>query len=114
MTQPATRRARHLMVPGQPAPRPSGGMTITTVQRWVLASLALITIEHLAGAIVLAAVFTDESRPGTRIGLLAVATGFALVGIVAARLIFQRSPFSPWLACALLPAAVGTWLCFLR
>lgn len=115
MNQPAQpRRARHLMVPGQPPPRPTGGMTITTVQRWVLSSLALITIEHLAGAIVLAAVFTDESKPGSRIGLLLVATGFALVGVVAARLIHQTRPLSPWLACALIPGAVGAWLCFLR
>lgn len=89
-------------------------MSITTVQRWVLSSLALITIEHLAGAIVLAAVVTAESRPGTRIGLLVVATGFALVGIAAARLIHQRTPLTPWLVLALVPGAVGAWLCFLN
>lgn len=114
MNQPvAPRQARHLMVPGQPRPQPTGGMSITTVQRWVLSSLALITIEHLAGAIVLAAVLTDASRTGTRIGLLIVATGFALVGVAAARLIHQRTPLSPWLLLAAIPGAVGAWFCFL-
>lgn len=89
-------------------------MSITTVQRWIMSSLALVTVEHLAAGIVIAAVFTDSSQPGNRIGLLVVATALATGGLVAFRLIHQKPPLSPWLALALLPATVGAWLCFWR
>lgn len=89
-------------------------MSITTVQRWIMSSLALVTIEHLAAGIVIAAVFMDPSEPGNRIGLLVVATVLAAGGLVAFRLIHQKAPLSGWLALALLPAAVGAWLCFWR
>lgn len=110
------RVARHLMVPGQPRPprAATGTMSITTVQRWIMSSLALVTVEHLAAGIVIAAVFTDPSEPGNRIGLLVVATVLAAGGLVAFRLIHQKAPLSPWLALALLPAAIGAWLCFWR
>lgn len=111
---PPPRRARHLMVPGEPRPRSSGSMSITTVQRWIMSSLMVVTVEHLAAAIVLAAVFTDPARPGNRIGLLVVATFLATGGLVAFRLIHDKPPVSPWLALALLPATVGAWWCFWR
>lgn len=113
MAQPPERRARHLMVPGQPRPAARRrSMSITAVQRWVLSSLAFITIEHLAGALVLAAYFTDPSRPGNRIGLLAVASGFGTVAVGAALLIHQRSPLSPWLLLGVIPGLVGAIACF--
>jgi hypothetical protein len=85
-------------------------MSITTVQRWIMSALALVTIEHLAGGIVLAAVFIDPSRPGDRAGLLAIATVLAAGGLVAFRLIHQKPPLSPWLLLAGVPAALGAWL----
>lgn len=100
------------MVPGEPRPRSSNSMSITTVQRWIMSSLILVTIEHLAAAIVVAAVFIDASKPGNRIGLLVVATLLATGGLVAFRLIHQKTPLTPWLLFALLPATVGAWICF--
>ncbi len=115
MNRPTEQRlARHLMVPGQPRPTVTGSMSITTVQRWIMSSLALVTVEHLAAGIVIAAVFTDRSEPGNRIGLLVVATVLATGGLVAFRLIHQKTLLSPWLTLALLPATVGAWLCFWR
>jgi hypothetical protein len=110
--QPAPRRARHLMVPGEPRPRPTSSMSITTVQRWIMSTLALVTVEHLAAGIVLAAVFIDDSRPGDRIGLLVIATVLAFGGIIAFRLIHQKAPLSPWLLLATIPGTIGAWLCF--
>lgn len=100
------------MVPGEPRPASGQGMSITTVQRWVMSSLALLTIEHLAGGIVVAAVFTEPSRPGARIGLLCIAAAFGTLGVVACLLIHQRHPLSWWLPLGLLPSLVGGYLCF--
>jgi hypothetical protein len=112
MTEETPRRRKHLMVPGEPRPAASQGMSITTVQRWVMSSLAFLTIEHLSAGIVVAAVFTDPSRPGTRIGLLVVAAGFGTVAVVASLLIHQRHPLSWWLLLGLLPSMVGAYVCF--
>jgi len=89
-------------------------MSVTAVQRWIMSTLALVTVEHLAAGIVLAAVFINDSRAGDRIGLLVIATVLAAGGIVAFRLIHQKPALSPWLVLALLPAGIGAWLCFWR
>ena len=114
MTEPTPRRRKHLMVPGEPRPAPSRTMSITTVQRWVLSSLAFLTIEHLAAGIVVAAIVTDPSRTSDRIGLLIVAAGFGTVAVAVAAclLIHQRRPLSGWLLAGLLPSLVGAYLCF--
>lgn len=111
MTDPNLRRRKHLMVPGEPRPIPRGATSITTVQRWVMSSLAFLTIEHLAAGIALAAVLSDPARPGARIGLLIVAAGFGIVAVVAGLLIHQRNPLSPWLLAGLLPSLVGAYFC---
>jgi hypothetical protein len=102
------------MVPGQPRPRSRRSTSITTVQRWVMSSLAFITIEHLAGGIVLAAILLAGSRPGAQAGLLTVASGFGAVAVAAVLLIHQKRLLSPWLVLAVLPWAVGGYFCFLR
>jgi hypothetical protein len=105
------RPRKHLMVPGQPRPV-YRSTSITTIQRWVLSSLAFVTIEHMAGGLVVAAIFTDPSHPGTRLGLLAVSGGFATVAVSAALLIHQKRLPSPWLALAVVPPLVGAYFCF--
>lgn len=110
--RPEQRPRKHLMVPGQPRPVPHRQTSITTVQRWVLSSLAFFTIEHMAGGVVLAAVFTDPSKPGTRIGLLVVAGGFATVAVSAPLVIHQKRLPSLWLLLALVPPLVGAYFCF--
>lgn len=112
MAEATLKRRKHLMVPGEPRPAPRRTMSVTTVQRWVLSSLAFLTIEHLAAGIVVAAVVTDPSRPGARIGLLVVAAGFGTVAVAACLLIHQRRPLSVWLLAGLLPTLVGAYLCY--
>lgn len=112
MSDPNGRRRKHLMVPGEPRPVPRRTTSITTVQRWVLSTLAFVIIELMAGGVALTAVVSDASRPGPRIGLLIVAGGFGTVAVVACLLIHQRSPLSPWLLAGLLPSLVGAYFCF--
>lgn len=100
------------MVPGEPRPVPHRSTNIITIQRWVLSSLAFVTIGHMAAGVVIAAVLADPARPGSRVGLLAVATGFATVAVSAVLLIHQRRLASPWLLLALVPAIVGGYLSF--
>jgi len=112
MTSPPIKRRKHLMVPGQPRPTPGNAMSITTVQGWVLPSLAFLTIEHLAAGIVIAAAFTPPAETGSRIGHLVVASGCGTLAVAAVLLIHQRSILAPWLLLGLLPDMVGAWLCF--
>jgi hypothetical protein len=100
------------MVPGQPRPAPHRSTNFTTIQRWVLSSLAFVTIEHMAAGLIVAAALTDPSHPGTQLGLLAVAGGFATVAVTAVLVIHQRRVASPWLALALVPPLVGAYFSF--
>lgn len=112
MSDANAKRRKHLMVPGEIRPMARGGTSITTVQRWVMSSLAFVTIEHMAAGVALAAVVSDPSRPGARIGLLIVAAGFGTLAVVTCLLIHQRNPVSPWLVAGWLPSLVGAYLCF--
>jgi len=87
-------------------------MSITSVQRWIMSAMVLVTVEFHAAAVVLAAVFLHASGAANRIGLLVIATVLAGGGVVAFRLIHQKPPVSPWLLTAVLPATVGAWICF--
>ncbi|WP_148574685.1 hypothetical protein [Nocardioides caldifontis] len=112
---PGTTRPRkhpkHLMVPGQPRPAaPRGSMTLSTVQKWVLSTLAVSTVLHLAGGLVLAAKYVDE-RSST-IGLLVIAALMGMLGMLVGLLIHRARPLHPLLLAGLLPAALGTWWIF--
>lgn len=110
-TQP--RRQRHLMVPGQaPVRRPSSGMSLSQVQRWVMSTLAVTTVLHFAAGLVLAAMYVDQDRVDARIGLNVIAAVFGILGVVLARLIHQAKPLTWWLLLGPLPGAVGLWLTF--
>ena len=106
--RPAVRK--HLMTPGQPVRTRRDPMSLSTVQKWVMSTLIAITIMHFAAGLVVAAAFSD--RPDARIGLLVISGVMGMLAVVAARLIHQRSPLTPWLAAGLLPALVGCWWVF--
>lgn len=89
-------------------------MSLSQVQRWVLSTLAVITIEHLAAGLVVAAIFMPEDRLDSRIGLLVIAGIFGVIAVVTALVIHQRSLLSPWLVLGTLPAVVGAYLVFVR
>jgi hypothetical protein len=46
--------------------------------------------------------------------MLGIATAFGLLAMVAALVIHQRSPLSPWLVVGLLPTLVGVYFIFVR
>lgn len=109
------RRQRHLLDLDNPRPRPtakSQEMSLTQVQRWVMSVLAFVTIEHLAGGIAVAAVFTDERFVGARIGLNVLAAVTGVLAVVLVRVIHAKSVLTPWLLVGLVPGIVGAWLCF--
>jgi formate-dependent nitrite reductase membrane component NrfD len=105
------RVAKHLMTPGQPrVVRES--MSVATVQKWVLSTLAATTILHLSGGLVFAAAFLEGT--GKQVAMLVIASAFGMIAMAAALLIHQRSLVSPWLLVGLLPATVGVYFMYLR
>jgi len=111
---PQRRRAMHLLDPENPRPRqqPRGGMTLTTVQMWVLSTLAVSTVLHFAGGLVAAAWYVGESRPGARAGLLGLAGVSGILAVAAGRAIHRKPLLSPWLLLGALPSLVGAWFVF--
>jgi hypothetical protein len=87
---------------------------ITKVQQWVLSSLVLVTVEHLAAGLVIVAALMDSARRGDRIGLLVNAGVFGTLGVVAFRLIHRKRWLSPWLLIGCTPSLVGAYLIFWR
>lgn len=107
-TTPAKRR-RHLMDPANPRRAAPAGMSMGTVQRWVMSVLAVTTIGHFAAGLVLAAVFMDSRPLGARLSLDVIAGVVGVLGVAAGFLIHQRSPLTPWLVLGLAPAVVGLY-----
>jgi len=108
--QPPPRR-RHLLDPANPRPAAStSGMSLTSVQRWVMSSLAVTTVGHLAVGIVIAAAYVGDERPGADVGLLGVAALLGMLGVAVGFLIHERSAFTPWVLLGLLPAVIGAFL----
>jgi hypothetical protein len=101
---------KHLMQPGAPRRQNRDSMSLGTVQRWVLSSLAATTIMHLAVGLVVAAAFSDGLDE--QIGLLAIGAAFGIVAMVSALLIHQHTLLSTWLLLGLVPSAVGAWMIF--
>ncbi len=82
-------------------------MTITSVQRWIMSSLAVTTILHLAGGLVLAAKVADVRS--SQIGLLVIAAAFGVVAFAAGVMIHGKGPLHPLLLLGLVPALLGAW-----
>lgn len=103
------------MDPNDPRPiqrRNPDGMSLDTVQKWVLSALAAVTIMHLAAGLVIAAIFIDDDRTSARVGLNVLAAAFGVVAVVAARAIHGKTMASAWLLLGLVPGVVGFWLTF--
>ena len=106
---PAAPRRRHLMDPSNPRPAPGAGMSMGSVQRWVMSALAVTTIGHFAAGLVLAAIFLDRADQVARVGLVVIAGVVGVGGVAAGFLIHQKSPLTPWLVLGLLPLVVGLY-----
>jgi hypothetical protein len=106
-------RRRHLIdptAPRRPVSASSAERSLTRVQRWVMSALAVTTIAHFAGGLVLAAYFLDDPRPGARVGLCLLAGVSGVMGVASALAIHRRPVLSPWLLLGLTPGVVGLWL----
>lgn len=113
--QPVRKRPRHLMDPDNPRrevrkPSDSGPMHLEPVQKWVLSALAFTTIIHMAGGLVIAAMYVDDSRTDAQIGLNILAAAFGVIAVAVARAIHQKKLVSPWLLLGLVPGIVGLFL----
>lgn len=110
MSQTTPRPRKHLMVPGQPPRQRQDSMSLSQVQKWVMSTLAVSTILHLAAGLVLAAMYVDTLD--AQIGLLVIAGAFGVIAVAVGLMIHQRSPLSPWLALGVLPTLIGAYLVF--
>ena len=93
-------------------PTGAGAMGLEPVQKWVLSVLAATTIAHLAGGLVIAAMYVDDSRTDARVGLNVLAAAFGICAVAVFRAIHQKKLLSPWLLLGVLPGIVGLWLTF--
>lgn len=110
--RPSQRKARHLIDFDAPrAPRDSAAAEkrLSTVQKWVLSTLAATTILHLSVGIVIAAFFLERGT-AEQLMLCVIAAAFGVLAIAVARAIHQVSIPSPWLLAGTVPAIVGAVL----
>jgi tetrahydromethanopterin S-methyltransferase subunit F len=98
------------MDPANPRPQATQGMSMSTVQRWVMSVLAVTTIGHFAAGLVFAAVLMHSRPVSARIGIDLIAGVVGILGVAAGFLIHEKSALTPWLLLGLLPAAVGLYL----
>lgn len=80
------------------------------VQRWVMSTLAVITILHLSAGLIVAAMYLEDATRASQIGLNVIAGAFGVVAVVVGLAIHGRRLLSPWLLLGLLPTVVGLWL----
>lgn len=80
------------------------------VQRWVMSTLAVITILHLSAGLILAAMYLDDATRASQVGLNVIAGAFGVLAVVVGLGIHGRRLVSPWLLLGLVPTLVGLWL----
>lgn len=102
---PPRKLPKHLMAPGQARPVRREPMSLSSVQRWVMSTLAATTVLHLSAAMVLAALYVDKQS--SQVGLLVIAAAFGVIAVGVALAIHQRPLLSPWLALGVVPGLVG-------
>lgn len=103
----ATSRRRHLMDPNAPVRDQYGSPGTTRVQTWVMSTLVVTTILHMAGGLLVAAWFIDAADTVPRVGLSVIAGAFGVMAVAAGLAIHKRPLLSPWLLLGLLPTVVG-------
>lgn len=93
-----------------PSRQGGGSKSLTQVQRWVMSSLAVVTILHLSGTFVFAAMISDKLD--ARVGLNVIAGVVGIIALAAFRAIHGKSLVTPWLLLGPIPGLVGAWLTF--
>jgi hypothetical protein len=107
---PPPRRPKHLIDPHHPRPPQRYSTSLTTVQTWVLSTLAVTTILHLSAGLVVAALYA--SKMDARIGLLVISGLFGVVAVAAGLAIHRRRILSGWLLLGWIPSLVGAYIAF--
>lgn len=102
-----TRLPRHLLDPDNPRPQRGTAASLERVQTWVLSTLAVTTILHLAAGLVVAAAVMGEARRADRIGLVLLAGAFGVVAVASGLAIHRHRLPTWWLLLGLVPSAVG-------
>lgn len=110
--RPVRARPRHLMDPANPRLDRPESASITRVQTWVMSTLAVTTILHLAVGLLISAAVIDPALVVERVGLTVIAGAFGVVAVAAGIAIHRRPVATPWLALGLVPAAIGAVLLF--
>lgn len=112
------RRARHLIDPSNPRPRPTGEerrveqARLNRVREWVTSALAVTTVFHLSVGLSIAAIFMDDDKVAAKIGLNVIGAILLVAGIGGARAIHHKRPLSTWLLLGVVPACIGLYLSF--
>lgn len=108
------KRRRHLLdldAPRRVVSDPAADeRSLGRVQRWVMSTLAVITILHMSAGLIVAAMYLDNATRASQIGLNIIAGAFGVLAVVVALALHGRRLPSPWLLLGLLPTAVGLWL----
>ena len=87
-------------------------MKIETVQRWV-APVILIHVGTVpAVSLAVYSIGGADIDHGRGVGLWIMSGVIGLLTVAGVRLIFQRSPLSPWLLLGLLPTAITGFVIF--
>lgn len=107
MSDPSPPRRRHLMDPDAPVRDTINSVGTTRVQTWVMSTLVVTTILHLAGGLLIAAWFMEADQTVPRLGLSVIAGAFGVLAVASGLAIHRRPLASPWLLLGLLPAVVG-------
>lgn len=98
---------RHLLDPNNlPAPSPRAQQSLTHVQRWVMSTLAVTTILHLAAGLLIAAAVVGDDRTDAKVGLAVIAGCFAALSVVAFLAIHQKKLANPVILLGFVPTAV--------
>ena len=80
--------------------------SLTRVQRWVMSVLAVTTILHMSGGLILAALVIDAST-SSQVVLCLIGGIFGVIGVAVGLGIHGRRVLSPWLLLGFVPLVVG-------
>lgn len=100
-------RRRHLMDPDNLQRDQSNTADITRVQTWVMSTLAVTSILHMSGGLLVAAWFIDPAQQTARWGLAVIAGAFGVIAVAAGLGIHRRPVLSPWLILGVVPTLIG-------
>ena len=79
---------------------------LTRVQRWVMSVLAVTTILHMSGGLILEALVIDAPT-SSRVLLCVIGGAFGVIAVALGLGIHGRKVLTPWLLLGFIPLVVG-------